>query len=113
MQVAAFCWTKIHPADAALGDPELGEIYVVAVDPAFQKQSLGVEITLAGLQWLSDRGVATGMLYVEHDNAAALRTYARVGFDEHHVDRACAPSTCFIRASFLFQMCLRRYRSPE
>ena len=66
----------------------MGEIYVVAVDPALQKQGLGVEITLAGLQWLSERGVATGMLYVEHDNVAALRTYESVGFQLHHVDRA-------------------------
>jgi ribosomal protein S18 acetylase RimI-like enzyme len=28
------------------------------------------------------------MLYVEHDNVAALRTYESVGFQLHHVDRA-------------------------
>ena len=87
-QIAAFCWTKIHPANAASGDPELGEIYVAAVDPEFQRQGLGVELVLAGLQWLNRRGVATGMLYVEHDNVAALRTYERVGFEVHHVDQA-------------------------
>lgn len=86
--VAAFCWTKIHPADAALGDPPLGEIYVIAVDPDHHGKGLGKALTLAGLQWLSDHGMRTGMLYVEHDNDAAVRTYERIGFTVHHVDRA-------------------------
>jgi mycothiol synthase len=40
------------------------------------------------LQWLSQRGVTTAMLYVEHDNAAARRTYERMGFEVHHADHA-------------------------
>ncbi len=87
-QVAAFCWTKIHAANPVLGDQALGEIYAIAVDPAFHGQGLGKALTLAGLQWLSDRGLRTGMLYVEHDNTAAVRTYERIGFTVHHVDRA-------------------------
>jgi mycothiol synthase len=87
-RLAAFCWTKIHPANRSLGDPPLGEIYVIAVDPDFHGQGLGTALTLAGLQWLSDHGMTTGMLYVEHDNDAAVHTYERIGFTVHHIDRA-------------------------
>lgn len=87
-RLAAFCWTKIHPADPTLGDPPLGEIYVIAVDPDHHGTGLGKALTLAGLQWLADHGMGTGMLYVEHDNVAAVRTYERIGFTVHHIDRA-------------------------
>lgn len=87
-RVVAFCWTKLHPADPALGDPVLGEIYVIAVDPDLHGRGLGKALTLAGLEWLAAHGAGTGMLYVEHDNVSAVRTYERIGFTVHHVDRA-------------------------
>ena len=45
-------------------------------------------MTAAGLDWLADQGLTTGMLYVEHDNAPAIRTYERLGFTPHRTDRA-------------------------
>ena len=87
-RIIAFCWTKEHPAEAALGDPPLGEIYVIAVDPDHHGEGLGKALTMAGLEWLAGIGLHTGMLYVEHDNVAAVRTYERIGFTVHHVDRA-------------------------
>jgi mycothiol synthase len=87
-RVAAFCWTKVHPANDLLGDPPMGEIYVIAVDPDHHGTGLGKALTLAGLHWLAEHGMRTGMLYVEHDNEAAVRTYERIGFTVHHVDRA-------------------------
>jgi mycothiol synthase len=85
-RLAGFCWTKLHEATAT--DPALGEIYAIAVDPDFHGQGIAVPLTLAGLQWLAARGPRTGMLYVEHDNHAAVATYRRIGFDVHHADRA-------------------------
>lgn len=85
-RLAGFCWTKLHPATAI--DPPLGEIYAIAVDPDFHGRGIGGPLTLAGLQWLAAQGPRTGMLYVEHDNHAAVATYRRIGFDVHHADRA-------------------------
>jgi mycothiol synthase len=83
-RLAGFCWTKVH----ADHEPPLGEIFVIAVDPRFHGQGLGVPMTLAGLDWLSDRGLRHGMLYVEADNDAANATYSRIGFTHHQTNRA-------------------------
>ncbi|HEV8297922.1 MAG TPA: mycothiol synthase [Acidimicrobiales bacterium] len=87
-RLAGFCWTKIHAADPAIDDPPMGEIYVIAVDPDFHGHGIGGPLTLAGLGWLASKGLGTGMLYVESDNQSAVRTYERIGFTVHHVDRA-------------------------
>ncbi|MDH3294521.1 MAG: GNAT family N-acetyltransferase [Acidimicrobiia bacterium] len=79
--MAGFCWTKIHPARP--GRPALGEIYVIAVDPAYHGHGLGLGLTVAGLDLMAARGVDVGMLYVESDNVAAVRTYRKLGFDIH------------------------------
>jgi len=79
--LAGFCWTRLHPATAT--DPELGEIYVIAVDPAFHGQGLGRSLTVAGLTHLSSKSVLVGMLHVEHDNHAAQALYRDLGFLEH------------------------------
>ena len=83
-RLAGFCWTKIHSDH----DPPLGEIYVIAVDPDFAGRGLGGPMTLAGLEWLSGRGLTVGMLYVESDNRPANAVYSRIGFEHHHTDRA-------------------------
>jgi len=43
---------------------------------------------MAGLAWLHDQGLTTGMLYVEADNEPAVRTYVRLGFSVVRTDRA-------------------------
>jgi mycothiol synthase len=83
-RLAGFCWTKLHTDT----DPVLGEIYVVAVDPDFRGRKLGEQLTLAGLRSISDRGVGTGMLYVDADNTPAVTLYDRLGFRVHRTDRA-------------------------
>ena len=83
-QLAGFCWTKIHAAT----EPPLGEIYVIAVDPAHHGRGLGKPMTRAGLDWLSAQGLRHAMLYVESDNDPANATYAAIGFTRHHTDRA-------------------------
>jgi mycothiol synthase len=82
-QLAAFCWTKVHTEEV----PPLGEIFVIAVDPAFHGRGLGRELTLAGLDWLAGRGLTTAMLYVEADNDPARHLYETLGFTTHHAKR--------------------------
>lgn len=72
-----FHWTKRHSPD--LG-PELGEVYVVGIDPDAQGRGLGKLLTLSGLHHLADSGVSTVLLYVESDNAPAIALYAGLGF---------------------------------
>jgi mycothiol synthase len=74
--VAAFCWTKVHREMT----PPVGEIYVIGVDPDLHGRGLGRELTLAGLDWLSDHGLEQAMLFVDGGNTAALRLYERLGF---------------------------------
>ncbi|MDQ2637781.1 MAG: mycothiol synthase [Actinomycetota bacterium] len=83
-----FHWTKVHDAD-------LGEVYIVGVDPAAQGRGLGGVLTLIGLHHLAERlsnsSQPTVMLYVEADNSAAVKTYQRLGFEIFAVDAAYAP----------------------
>nr|WP_281248820.1 mycothiol synthase [Lentzea fradiae] len=72
-KLLGFHWTKVHT-------PALGEVYVVGVDPASQGGGLGKALTLAGLHHLREQGVEQVMLYVESDNAAAVRVYTKLGF---------------------------------
>lgn len=74
-----FHWTKQQSA-------ELGEVYVVAIDPSAQGRGLGKVLTLAGLHHLAGLGVAEILLYVESDNAPAVRVYDGLGFTHADAD---------------------------
>jgi mycothiol synthase len=78
-RLLGFHWTKVHPDG-------FGEVYVLAVDPDAQGTGLGGALTMAGLAHLREQGAPEAILYVESDNAAALRTYHKLGFAHHHTD---------------------------
>jgi mycothiol synthase len=86
-RLLGFHWTKQH-------SPELGEVYVVAVDPAAQGRGLGRAVTAAGLAYLDAH--LDGLhgrkiiLYVESDNDPAIATYSHLGFQhtQTHVQYA-------------------------
>lgn len=71
--LAGFHWTKRHSAD-------LGEVYVVGVDPDAQGHGLGQVLTLAGLHHLAAGGAREVLLYVESDNEPAIAVYGKLGF---------------------------------
>ena len=77
--LVGFHWTKVH-ADGA------GEVYVLGVAPSEQGTGLGKVLLQHGLAALRDRGCATVLLYVDGDNAVAMRLYERNGFARHDLD---------------------------
>ena len=81
--MAGFHWTKQHAREGA---PPLGEVYVVGVDPAYQGRGLGPLLTVAGLRHLRAHGSEEVMLYVDADNAPAVATYRRLGFETAAID---------------------------
>lgn len=80
-ELAGFCWTKLHAPTA--DEPELGEIYVIGVDPSHRGEHLGAPLVIAGLDHMAAKGITTAVLYVESDNEPARRLYDRLGFTVH------------------------------
>jgi mycothiol synthase len=86
-QVVGFHWTKVHEKPGG----DLGEVYVIGVDPSMQGRGLGEALLLHGLHHLrEDRGLATVLLYVEADNRGAIALYERHGFTSWDSDRMFA-----------------------
>ncbi len=93
-QLLGSVWTKVHPAgDAPDGGPdeEVGEIYVVGVDPDAQGLGMGRALTALGLAHLHGRGLRTVILYTGAENVVAVHTYERAGFTRTAVDVMFGP----------------------
>ena len=89
--LVGFCWLKVEGASRAPSRTSghrsaTGEFYVVGVDPAAQGQGWGRRLVAAGMARLASRGIQHAHLYVEADNAPALRLYREFGFHEDSVD---------------------------
>jgi mycothiol synthase len=93
-RLVGFHWTKVHGGhqhgDGHAHD-EIGEVYVVGVDPSEQGNGLGPALTLLGLHHLQEHGVPSVMLYVDETNTNAIRVSERLGFTRHMTD------VCFSR----------------
>ncbi len=85
-RLAGFHWTKVEPAQPGSSTQAAGEVYVVGVDPDYQGQGLGRVTTVLGLRHLRACGLHSATLYVDGDNAPAIATYHRLGFERSAVD---------------------------
>ena len=98
-RLVGFHWTKVHGGEGAHhrhpdgphaheghGHEPIGEVYVVGVDPHEQGSGLGRALTVTGLRHLRHLGLPDAMLYVEADNAPAIRLYQKLGFTRWETD---------------------------
>ena len=73
-QVIGFHWTKRH-------DAELGEVYVIGVDPDHSGGGTGRALLQSGLEHLASRGARRVILYVEGNQDYVVRLYEATGFE--------------------------------
>ncbi len=77
-RLVGFHWTKVEDG--------IGEVYVVGIDPDAQGGGLGTALTARGLRHMHELGLRVVDLYVEGDNAPALKVYRNLGFDDWKKD---------------------------
>jgi ribosomal protein S18 acetylase RimI-like enzyme len=75
-RVAGFVALKLHPED------QMGEIYMIAVDPDFQRRGVARRLTSHSVDWFRQAGMAIAMVETGGDpgHAPARRTYESSGF---------------------------------
>ncbi|MGX1737973.1 mycothiol synthase [Corynebacterium flavescens] len=76
-QLAGFHWTKWHTESS----PAFGEVYVIGLADSYRGKKLGGPLLTLGLHHLVGKGAHKVILYVEADNAPAVKVYERLGFE--------------------------------
>jgi ribosomal protein S18 acetylase RimI-like enzyme len=73
---AGFVALKLHPED------QMGEIYMIAVDPDFQRRGIATRLTSHAVDWFRKAGMSIVMVETGGDpgHAPARRTYEASGF---------------------------------
>lgn len=71
-----FVAVKLH------SESSMGEIYMVAVDPDYQRQGIGTALMEVALDWMKDVGMSVVMVETGGDpgHAPARHAYEKVGF---------------------------------
>jgi len=71
-----FVALKLHPED------QMGEIYMIAVDPDFQRRGIAARLTRHSVDWFKSAGMSIAMVETGGDpgHAPARRTYESSGF---------------------------------
>lgn len=81
--VVGFVAVQLHRDDL------MGEIHMVAVDPAHQRRGVAGRLTGLAVDWMAEQGMTTAMVETGGDpgHAPARATYARAGFTPFPVAR--------------------------
>lgn len=81
--IVGFVAVKLHPEDS------MGEIYMVAVEPDFQRQGIGKALIEYALNWMKNAGMSIAMVETAGDegHAPARNTYEKAGFELFPVAR--------------------------
>ena len=75
-RIVGFVALKLHSQD------RIGEIYMIAVDPDFQRRGVATALSHHSLDWFKGAGMTTAMVETGGDpgHAPARRTYESTGF---------------------------------
>ncbi|HEY8155628.1 MAG TPA: GNAT family N-acetyltransferase [Myxococcota bacterium] len=75
-KAAGFVALKLHPED------QMGEIYMIAVDPDFQRRGIASRLTRHSVDWFKNAGMSIVMVETGGDpgHAPARRAYEAAGF---------------------------------
>jgi ribosomal protein S18 acetylase RimI-like enzyme len=75
-RIAGFVALKLHPED------QMGEIYMIAVVPDFQRRGIASRLTNHSVEWFKNAGMSIAMVETGGDpgHAPARRAYESSGF---------------------------------
>ena len=81
--LSGFLGLRAHDEDS------MGEIYIIAVDPAHQRRGVGAVLMSFAFDWMRKRGLAMAMVETGGDrgHAPARATYESAGFERYPVAR--------------------------
>ena len=82
-KVSGFMGIRVHEEDS------MGEIYVIAVHPDYQRQGIGSALMSFAFDWLRQRGLKMVMVETGGDegHAQSRTAYESVGFERYPVAR--------------------------
>jgi GNAT superfamily N-acetyltransferase len=82
-KIAGYVSLRVHNEDS------MGEVYILGVDPAFQRQGIGRALLDVAFEWFKGKGLTMAMVETGGDrgHAPSRATYEAAGFDRYPVAR--------------------------
>ena len=75
-----YCWTRVNFRRNKNMSGGSGRIYMLGVDPDYQRRGFGRQLLLAGLSYLKSKGLQLVELTVDSENKGACALYQSLGF---------------------------------